>query len=327
MVARHHFEVDYWSYGASICYNAGIKGVPAMLAVEVSHITKSFAEKTVVDDLSFSVAQGEILGLIGPNGAGKTTTIRMMMDIIKPDAGLVTIFGEKLGEATKNKLGYLPEERGLYKKLKVIDSIYYLASLKGMDRRAVNEKAGQLLGQTGMLTHQSKKIEELSKGMGQIIQFIITIIHDPQLVILDEPFASLDPVNTELLKGMVIDLKNQGKAVILSTHQMNQVEELCDRILMVNKGHSVLYGNLAEIKSRYQNNSVFVDFEGELGEIPGVAGTRTHRGHVELLLDGKTTPQQLLERLVNGGLAIKRFEIASPPLNEIFLKVVGASDE
>ncbi|MGD0795461.1 MAG: ATP-binding cassette domain-containing protein [Dehalococcoidales bacterium] len=298
-----------------------------MLAVEVSHITKSFAEKTVVNDLSFSVEQGEIFGLIGPNGAGKTTTIRMMMDIIKPDHGSVTILGEKLGEATKNKLGYLPEERGLYKKLSVLESITYLASLKGMNRQAISKKANHLLTQTGMLPHQGKKIEELSKGMGQIIQFVITIIHDPQLVILDEPFASLDPVNTELLKGMVVDLKNQGKSVILSTHQMNQVEELCDRILMVNKGRSVLYGNLAEIKKRYQDNSVLLDADGEPGDIPGVIGKRANRGHVELLLDEKTTPQQLLERLVSRGLIIKRFEIASPPLNEIFLKVVEADNE
>ncbi len=298
-----------------------------MLAVEVSHVVKSFADKVAVDDLSFDVAPGEIFGLIGPNGAGKTTTIRMMMDIIKPDSGVVTVLGEKLTEAAKNRLGYLPEERGLYKKLKVIDSILYLASLKGMGEPVAAVKAAQLLGQTGMLPHQGKKIEELSKGMGQIIQFIVTIIHDPQLVILDEPFSSLDPVNTELLKGMVIDLKNQGKAVIMSTHQMNQVEELCDRILMVDKGRSVLYGNLADIKTRYRNNSVFVDFQGELGEIPGVTGRRTYRNHVELFLDEQTTPQQLLERLVSRGIVINRFEMASPPLNEIFLKVVGENHE
>lgn len=298
-----------------------------MLAVEVNHIVKSFAAKTVVDDLSFSVGQGEIFGLIGPNGAGKTTTIRMMMDIIKPDSGSVTILGEKLGENTKNKLGYLPEERGLYKKLSVLDSIIYLASLKGVARPAILEKANRLLTQTGMLQHQGKKIEELSKGMAQIIQFIITIIHEPQLVILDEPFASLDPVNTELLKGMVVDLKNRGKAVILSTHQMNQVEELCDRILMINKGQAVLYGGLAEIKSKYQNNSVILDFQGDLGDMPGVIGRQEHRGYIELQLDGTTTPQQLLARLVSRGLTIRRFEIASPPLNEIFLKVVGARSE
>lgn len=192
-----------------------------MPAVEVSHIVKAFADKIAVDDLSFSVSQGEILGLIGPNGAGKTTAIRMMMDIIKPDSGEVTIFGEKLGEAIKNRLGYLPEERGLYKKLRVIDSIVYLASLKGMDKHSVMEKTDVLLNQTGMLHTKRQKIEEMSKGMGQIIQFITAIIHDPQLVVLDEPFSGLDPVNTELLKGMFLDLRNQGKAVILSTHQMN----------------------------------------------------------------------------------------------------------
>ncbi len=163
--------------------------------------------------------------------------------------------------------------------------------------------------------------------MGQIIQFIITIIHDPQLVILDEPFSGLDPVNTELLKGMVVDLKNQGKAVILSMHQMNQVEELCDRILMINKGRSVLYGDLAEIKARYQSNTVLLDFEGEPGEIPGVTVQHARKGHVELTLNEKTNPQQLLEGLIARGLVIKRFEIASPPLNEIFLKVVGAGNE
>jgi len=294
-----------------------------MLAVEVSHIVKSFADKVAVDNLSFSVAQGEIFGLIGPNGAGKTTTIRMMMDILKPDSGEVTILGEKLNEATKNRLGYLPEERGLYKKLKVLDSIVYLASLKGLDRNSAEERADELLTQTGMSASKNKKIEELSRGMGQIIQFIVTIIHDPQLLVLDEPFAGLDPVNTELLKGMLTDLRNQGKAVILSTHQMNQVEELCDRILMINNGQDVLYGDLSEIKARYRGNSVILDSKGELGEIPGVTGRRTNKGYTELMLDGKTTPQQVLAHLISRGMVINRFEVATPSLNEIFLKEVG----
>jgi len=294
-----------------------------MLAVEVSHIVKSFADKVAVDNLSFSVAPGEMFGLIGPNGAGKTTTIRMMMDIIKPDSGEVSILGERLSEATKDRLGYLPEERGLYKKLGVIESIVYLASLKGVDRHSATEKANELLDKTGMLASKNKKIEELSRGMGQIIQFIVTIIHDPQLVILDEPFAGLDPVNTELLKGMLADLRDQGKAVILSTHQMNQVEELCDRVLMINNGQNVLYGNLSEIKSRYRGNSVLLDFKGELGKVPGVTAKRAHRGYTELMLDGKTTPQQVLAQLVNRGMAINRFEVATPSLNEIFLKEVG----
>ena len=298
-----------------------------MRAVEASHIVKAFADKVAVDDLSFSVAQGEMFGLIGPNGAGKTTTIRMMMDIIKPDSGEVTIIGEKLSEATKNRVGYMPEERGLYKKLGVLESIVYLASLKGMDRHLAREKADDLLERTGMLDSKKKKIEELSRGMGQIIQFIVTVIHDPQLVILDEPFSGLDPVNTELLKGMLAGLRDQGKAVILSTHQMSQVEELCDRILMIHDGHAVLYGDLREIKSRYRGNSLLLDYEGELGEVPGVTGTRTRRGYVELVLDGETTPQQVLTYLVGRGIAINRLEVATPSLNEIFLKEVGRNHE
>jgi len=298
-----------------------------MPAVEVNHINKSYADKIVVNDLSLSVSQSEILGLIGPNGAGKTTTIRMMMDIIKPDSGEIKILGERLSEASKNKLGYLPEERGMYKKLRVIDSILYLASLKGMDSRSAEKKADELLQQTGMLPNKNKKIEELSKGMAQIIQFIITIIHDPQLVILDEAFSGLDPVNTEMLKEMVLDLRDRGKAVVMSTHQMNQVEELCDRVLMINAGRSVLYGNLKEIKSRYRNNSIFIDIEGELGQIPGVTEKRSHKDYVEIVLDGKTTPKQVLERLVSSGVTVNRFEISTPSLNEIFLEVAGKNHE
>jgi ABC-2 type transport system ATP-binding protein len=294
-----------------------------MFAVEVNNVVKSFADQVAVNDLSFSVAQGEVFGLIGPNGAGKTTTIRMMMDIIKPDSGEVSILGEKLGEDTKNKIGYLPEERGLYRKLGVLDSIVYFASLKGIDRHTAKERADKLLNQTDMLYTKNMKINEMSKGMGQIIQFIITIVHDPQLVILDEPFSGLDPVNTEMVKGMFLDLRNQGKSVILSTHQMNQVEELCDRILMVHNGQSILYGDLSEIKSRYKNNSVILSFRGELGEVPGVTEKRTHRDYVELVMDGKTTPQQVLTHLVNSGIVVDRFEVATPSLNEIFLKEVG----
>ena len=298
-----------------------------MPVVEVSKVVKSYADKVAVSDLSFSVAQGEIFGLIGPNGAGKTTTIRIMMDIIKPDSGEVTILGEKLTEASKNRLGYLPEERGLYRKLTVIDSIIYLASLKGMDRYSAEEKADELLYHTCMLPYKGKKIEELSRGMGQIIQFIVTIIHNPEVVVLDEPFAGLDPVNTELLKRILIDLRGKGKTVILSTHQMNEIEELCDRILMINQGRSVLYGKLKEIKSNYRSNSVIVDSEGDLGQVPGVIEKRTHKGYVELILDGNTTPKQVLKRLVSIGIVINRFEVATPSLNEIFLKVVGKNHE
>jgi len=295
--------------------------------VEVRHVVKSYADKVAVDDLSFAIAQGEIFGLIGPNGAGKTTTIKIMMDIMKPDSGEVEILGEKLSEATKDKLGYMPEERGLYKKQRVLETIVYFATLKGMNPRLAAERANQLLEKTGMLPHARKKIDELSKGMSQIIQFIVTIIHEPQLIILDEPFGGLDPVNAELMKNILFDLRKQGTAIILSTHQMNQIEELCDRILMVNRGRSVLYGNIKEIKSRYSNNAVLLDYRGELGKVPGVIEQRKHKDHIELFLDSKTTPQQVLKHLLSRDIVINRFEIATPPLNEIFLKIVGNDNE
>ena len=295
-----------------------------MNIVEVNHIIKSYSDKVVVNDLSFTVGQGEIFGIIGQNGAGKTTTIRMMMNIIKSDSGDIKILGKNLSEASKNKIGYLPEERGLYKKLSVIDSIIYLASLKGMDRNLAKEKADELLRKTGMMSNKRKKIEEMSKGMGQIIQFIVTIIHDPDIVVLDEPFSGLDPSNAELLKSMIGDLKKQGKAVFLSAHSMNDVEEMCDRILMIKNGQKVLYGSLLEIKSRYRkNNSVLLDFEGDLGNIPGVSEKIAHQEYVEMILDEHTTPQHLLEQLVSRGIVINRFEIFTPTLNEIFLKIAG----
>lgn len=293
-----------------------------MPAVELNNVCKSYNDNLVVNDVSFTVAQGEIFGLIGPNGAGKTTTIRMMMDIVKPDSGEINILRESLNDVTKNSVGYLPEERGLYKKITVLQSLVYLASLKGMGTGLARSKAEELLKRVDMLPHKEKRIEELSRGMGQIIQFLVTIIHDPQLLVLDEPFAGLDPVKTNLLKEIILELRSQGKAVILSTHMMNEVEALCDRILMINAGRSVLYGELAEIKSRYRNNSVFLEFDGVLGDIEGVVGKRDYGTYVELFLDGETPPQKILEQLVNRRVSVNRFEVSTPSLNEIFLQVV-----
>lgn len=294
-------------------------------AVEVNKIYKTYGEKTVVSDVSFTVEKGEIFGLIGPNGAGKTTTIRMMMDIIKPDSGEVYILGEQFKEDTKNKIGYLPEERGLYKKQTVMDTLRYMSSLK--NARVDDARIEEMLKLVGMLPHKNKKIDEMSRGMGQLIQFLVTIIHDPELVILDEPFSGLDPVNTELLKGLIKDLKKQGKSVIFSTHQMNQVEELCDRLFMINRGARVLYGSLDEIKQKYRDNSVFIKCTGDIGTLKGVTGSRQREGYTEFFLDEKTTPQDILQQLVAKRITVTRFEIGTPSLNEIFIRVAGKNGD
>jgi len=294
-----------------------------MKVVEIKKLNKSFSGIKAVKDLSFSVTEGEILGLIGPNGAGKSTTIKTILDFIKPDSGEVMLFGSKILDSTKNDIGYLPEEKGLYKKLSAIELIHYLASLKGMSKKHAQEKALQLLQKTGMLEHKKKKIEEMSKGMGQMIQFIVTIIHDPKLIILDEPFSGLDPVNTNLMKNILLDLKKMGKAIFLSTHQMNEVEELCDRVLMINNGSAVLYGDLDEIKSKYRGHSVYVNAEGKLNGIKGVEKMKEYKDFIELTLDKKTESQDILEQLVNQKVKVNHFEIATPSLNDIFLKIVS----
>jgi ABC-2 type transport system ATP-binding protein len=298
-----------------------------MKAVEINHLYKSYNGKPAVEDLTFSVKSGELLGLIGPNGAGKSTTIKILLDFMKTDSGEARIFGEPMNEKLKNKIGYLPEERGLYKRLPAIDQILYFSSLKGMNHSAAAEKADQLLRQTGMLESKQKKIKDMSKGMGQIIQFIVTIIHDPQLIILDEPFSGLDPVNTEMIKHMIERLRDEGKTIFLSTHQMNQVEELCDRVLMINHGREVLYGDLQEIKNSYKKHSVLVDVDGQIGNLNGVINQKMDKGLVELVLSPETTPQNILDQIHKKGMTVHHFEIKKPSLNEIFIHLAGGNHE
>jgi ABC-2 type transport system ATP-binding protein len=298
-----------------------------MKTVEVNHLYKTYADVTAVNDLTFCLDPGEILGLIGPNGAGKSTTIKIILDFIKPDSGNVKIFGQQMNEALKDLIGYLPEERGLYKRLTAIDLILYLASLKGMDKTTTEEKADALLKQTGMLEHKNKKNKEMSRGMGQLIQFIVTVIHDPELIILDEPFSGLDPVRTETVKNIIGKLRDEGKAIILSTHQMNKVEELCDRVLMIDKGQTILYGDLMETRAKFKRNSVQVAVDGEIGDLPGVIDRKPINGAVELVLAPDTTPQSILDRLRDQGVTINRFEVTTPSLNEIFLTLVGVDHE
>jgi ABC-2 type transport system ATP-binding protein len=231
--------------------------------------------------------------------------------------------GEHLGERSKNRIGYLPEERGLYRKLKIMDTIAYLASLKGASREASIQRAEVLLKRFDLFEHRYKKIEELSKGMGQLIQFVVTVAHDPDLIILDEPFAGLDPVNSRLLKNTIKDFRAEGKAIILSTHRMNEVEEMCDRLFMINKGRRILYGKLDEIRRQYRSHAAIVESESPLPALlKGITGRKTTGNITELMLDGDTSPQTLLEELVAAGVPIDRFEISIPSLDEIFVQVV-----
>jgi len=298
-----------------------------MKVVEVNQLYKSYADVTAVKDLTFSVNSGEILGLIGPNGAGKSSTIKMILDFIKPDSGEIRIFGEQMNEGLKNRIGYLPEERGLYKRLTAIELILYLASLKGMDKASAEARADELLKQTGMLEYKSRKHREMSKGMGQLIQFIITVIHEPELIIMDEPFSGLDPVRTEAVQSIIAKLRDQGRAIILSTHQMNKVEELCNRVLMIHQGQSILYGDLSETKEKFRRHSVQVSVDGEIGELSGVIDRKSNHGSEELFLEADTSPQSILDQLRNRGMVVNRFEVTTPSLNEIFLELIGGDHE
>lgn len=294
-----------------------------MPTVQLTNINKTYGTFRVVNDVSFEVDGGEIFALIGPNGAGKSTTIRMMMDIIKPDSGEILINGNHLGEDAKNRIGYLPEERGLYRKLKIMDTIVYLASLKGADPAAAVERAENMLKKFDLFDHRYKKIEELSKGMGQLTQFVVTVAHNPDLIILDEPFAGLDPVNSRLLKDTIRELRAEGKAIILSTHRMNEVQEMCDRLFMINKGRRLLYGKLNDIRHQYRAHAAVVESPTPLPEtLKGITKRQVKGNVTEIQLDSTTSPQELLTQLVSAGVAVERFEVATPSLDEIFVRVV-----
>lgn len=293
------------------------------IIIQTRDLTKEFDGLVAVNRLDMDVHRGEIFGLLGPNGAGKTTTIRMLLDIIKPDDGTIRIFGGSPSERTKERIGYLPEERGLYRNIKLLDCLAYLGMLKGMDDRSASERAMALLERVGLADQARSKVKELSKGMQQKAQFVAAIVHDPELVILDEPFLGLDPINVELVKEMILEMQEGGKTVVLSTHQMNLVEELCNRILLINRGKAVLYGPLAEIKAHYAQHSVILECGGELPE-PAGAVRLERRGHkYQLFLAEGVSSRDILRELLDKGVDLRRFEVATPPLEEIFITVVG----
>src|SRR5512136_1825594 len=241
--------------------------------VEVSHLAKRFGDTQAVADVSFAVSPGEIFGLLGPNGAGKTTTIRMMLDIFKPDAGTVSVFGGALDLDKKRRIGYMPEERGLYKDARLDSTLVYLATLKGLDERVARSRLGGWLERFELAEHRKKKVQELSKGMQQKAQIITTLLHEPDLIVIDEPFTGLDPVATRLVKQIIREQQAAGKTIIMSTHQMHQVEALCSRIALIDKGRTVLYGEVDQIKRNFAGNAVTIAGQGDFLNVPGVLDT------------------------------------------------------
>jgi ABC-2 type transport system ATP-binding protein len=299
-----------------------------MLTIELNKVRKCYDQFVAVNDLSFGIEQGSVFGLLGPNGAGKTSTIRMMIGITAPDSGQINIFGKPFERKALHKIGYLPEERGLYKKMKIIDQLIFLGELHGLSNSVARQKALEWTKRLEIDAWIEKKVEELSKGMQQKIQFIASLLHDPDFIIMDEPFFGLDPVNATLLKDVMLDLKKQGKTILFSTHRMDQVEKLCDSICLINRGTAVLQGDLKTIKSQYGKNNVQIEYEGNgdfLEKNPLVSTYNNYGNYVEVRLAPGADAQQLLH-MVAGRSRVNKFELMEPSLEEIFINTVGKTD-
>lgn len=296
--------------------------------LSVCGLRKDFAAVRAVDGVSLEVKRGEIFGLLGRNGAGKTTTIRCVLNILQPDGGKILFDGKPFSDTTRNLIGYVPEERGLYRKSKLLDTILYFAGLRGMEMRHARTEAGRWLMRFSLHDYAERKVEELSKGNQQKVQFIVSIIHDPALVILDEPFSGLDPVNQILLKDILLELKQRGKAIIFSTHQMDQAERLSDSLCLIERGRVVLSGSLRDVKKHSGSNTIHVEYEGDgafMQLLPGVNHTLLYENAAELELEDDADPQHILEQLV-GKIEIRKFEVREPSLHSIFLHAVGGTE-
>lgn len=299
------------------------------MALTVDNVVKRYGRFTAVDRVSFEAQPGRILGLLGPNGAGKTSTIRMITYITAPDEGQILYDGRPVGTWSQERMGYLPEERGLYKKLKVGEQLLYFAELRGLRPAEAKKKVRYWLDRFEARDWAQKKTEELSKGMQQKVQFIATILHDPALLIFDEPFSGLDPINSELLREIILELKDEGRTILFASHRMEQVEQMCDDICLISKGQIVLKGPLRDVKRSFGRNTVIMEFSGNPAfldalEADGLVqvGVRTHTRAEMRLLDG-TTARGVLERVLPAVDEVYRFELVEPPLNEIFVTVVS----
>ena len=295
-----------------------------MPVVELVGVTKAYDQKIAVDNLSLSIEAGQMFGLLGPNGAGKTSSIRMIIGITIPDSGKVNLFGKPFDRQSLERVGYLPEERGLYKKMKVLDQLVFFGELHGIQPAEARKRAVEWAKRLEIADSLLKKTEELSKGMQQKIQFISSLLHDPGLIIMDEPFSGLDPVNAVLLEKTLIELKDEGNAIVFSTHRMDQVEKLCDSICLIDKGKAVLAGKVREIKGSYERNRVIVEFDGSSAFLNSseIAESKNYSGHAEIRLKEHGNAQKLLHEAA-AVATIYRFEMVEPSLEEIFIQTVG----
>ena len=297
-----------------------------MATIIVDKIAKSFGATQAVKDVTFEVHPGEIFGLLGPNGSGKTTSIRVILDIYQPDSGSVTILDGPMTNEKLNYIGYIPEERGLYQDVPLDRCLTYLATLKGLTEDQIKERLPKYLAKFDLTEHAKKKAKELSKGMQQKGQLIAALIHDPEIIIIDEPFSALDPINTQLVKDLLIEQRNAGKTIVMCTHQMNQVEQLCDRLVLINQGQVLLQGELSEIRNRFRTNEVIIDALNPLPEkLNGVSRIEKLNGAYRLSPQEGLSSHELLNELVTQGIKLNSFEVAVPTLDEIFIKVVKES--
>jgi ABC-2 type transport system ATP-binding protein len=297
--------------------------------IEVRAVSKKFGSVTAVDGISFATREGEIFGLLGPNGAGKSTTIKMIMSILRPDGGTILFNGSPFRESDKDRIGYLPEERGLYRKVRIRDMLLYLASLKNADPAVAERRLDEWFARFDLAAWKNRTPETLSKGMAQKVQFIASLLHDPEFLFLDEPFSGLDPVSTDVLREAVLELRSRGTTILFSTHNMDVAEKICSRLLIVDHGREVISGSLAEIKSRYGHNTVTVEFDGtiDFGSLAGmVRGVSRYPRWVEMELVEGASPQALLKRLVRQ-VSVRKFEVVSPSLHRIFVELVGKDEK
>jgi len=297
----------------------------SLATVKLEQVTKRFGEFSAVSDLSLAVYPGRIYGLLGPNGAGKTTTIRMIVNITAPDAGRIELFGKQITAELQDRIGYLPEERGLYKKMKIGEQIKFFAALKSVNRNGLDQRIDSWLERVKLKEWKNKKATELSKGMQQKAQFITAVLHDPDLLILDEPFSGLDPINVELLKEIILELKAAGKTIIFSTHQMEVAEKICDDICLLDRSRKIFEGSLRDVKRSFGRNSValrLVGGESVLSDRSLISSLNRHADEIEALLTPGADVQVLLQELIKAGARIEKFEMIEPSLHDIFITKV-----